>query len=67
MNFFYNPFSYNNFCNVRLFEAGVPAKTISQLFGHGSVSFTLDTYVSVLPDTKFEAINMLQSQMKSIL
>ncbi len=52
---------------TRLFEAGVPAKTISQLLGHGSVSFTLDTYVSVLPDTKFEAINMLQTQMKSIL
>ena len=46
---------------TRLFEAGVPAKTISQLLGHSSVSFTLDTYTHVLPDTKNEAIKVLES------
>lgn len=45
---------------TRLFEAGVPAKTISQLLGHASVAFTLDTYTHVLPNTKKEAIELLE-------
>lgn len=52
---------------TRLFEVGVPAKTISQLLGHSSVSFTLDVYVSVLPDSKVDAIKKLETHMKSIL
>jgi integrase len=44
---------------TRLFEIGVPAKTISKLLGHRSVAFTLDTYAHVLPEKKKEAIDML--------
>ena len=46
---------------TRLFERNVPAKTISQLLGHTSVSFTLDTYTHVLPNTKKQAIEVLES------
>jgi len=45
---------------TRLFEANIPAKTISQLLGHASVSFTLDTYAKVLPSTKKQAIEALE-------
>jgi len=45
---------------TRLFEANVPAKTISQLLGHASVSFTMDTYTHVLPSTKKQAIELLE-------
>ncbi|MDK2933586.1 MAG: hypothetical protein PWP27_1396 [Clostridiales bacterium] len=44
---------------TRLFERGVPEKTISDLLGHSSISFTLDTYTHVLPDTKQDAIKVL--------
>jgi chorismate mutase len=46
---------------TRLFERNVPAKTISQLRGHTSVPFTLDTYTHVLPNTKKQAIEVLES------
>lgn len=45
---------------TRLFEAGVLPKTISELLGHASVSFTLDTYTHVMPNTKKQAIDMLE-------
>jgi integrase len=44
---------------TRLFEAGVPAKTVSELLGHKNVSHTLDIYTHVLPDTKSEAVQKL--------
>ena len=50
---------------TRLFEAGIPAKTISQLLGHASVSFTLDTYTHVLPSTKKQAIEVLEQHSNS--
>jgi len=44
---------------TRLFERGVSAKTISELLGHSSVSFTLDTYAHVLPNNKIKAVRTL--------
>lgn len=46
---------------TRLFEKGAAAKTISELLGHASVSFTLDTYTHVMPNTKKQAIELLES------
>lgn len=37
---------------TRLLEAGVTPKTICELLGHASVSFTLETYAYVMPNTK---------------
>lgn len=51
---------------TRLFEAGVPAKTISLLLGHASVAFTLDTYTHVLPNTKKEAIELLEKSTATV-
>ena len=50
---------------TRLFEAGVQAKTISQLLGHSSVSFTLDIYTHILPSTKKLAIEALEQYSNS--
>lgn len=44
---------------TRLFENGVPAKTVSELLGHKNVSHTLDVYTHVMPETKSEAVKAL--------
>ena len=46
---------------TRLFELGVASKTVSELLGHKNVSHTLDVYTHVLPDTKNEAVQKLDS------
>lgn len=45
---------------TRLFEKGVPAKTVSELLGHTNVSHTLNIYTHVLPDMKSEAVKKLE-------
>ena len=44
---------------TRLFEKGVPAKTVSELLGNRNVSHTFDVYTHVMPDTKSEAVKAL--------
>lgn len=44
---------------TRLFELGVPAKTVSELLGHKNVAYTLNIYTHVLPEVKQEAVQKL--------
>lgn len=39
---------------TRALESGMDVKTLSQILGHSSVAFTLDTYAHVTEDLKFE-------------
>jgi integrase len=48
---------------TRLFEKGAAPKAISQLLGHASVSFTLDTYTHVAPSMKKTTIELLEKSM----
>lgn len=42
-----------------LFRKGVDAKTVSELLGHASVAFTLNTYVHLIEDQKKDAVNLI--------
>ena len=42
-----------------LFRKGVDAKTVSELLGHASVAFTLNTYVHLIEDQKSKAVNLI--------
>lgn len=42
-----------------LFRKGVDAKTVSELLGHASVAFTLNTYVHLIEDQKKNAVNLI--------
>lgn len=42
-----------------LFRKGVDAKTVSELLGHASVAFTLNTYVHLIEDQKSRAVNLI--------
>lgn len=42
-----------------LFRKGVDAKTVSELLGHASVAFTLNTYVHLIEDQKSNAVNLI--------
>lgn len=42
-----------------LFRKGVDAKTVSELLGHASVAFTLNTYVHLIEDQKKNAVSLL--------
>ena len=44
---------------TRLLEKGANIKAVSQILGHKSIQITLDTYAHVLPDLKFDTINLL--------
>lgn len=44
---------------TRLFEIGVPAKTIQTLLGHSEIATTLDIYTHVMREKKIEVIDML--------
>ncbi|MDP4182331.1 MAG: tyrosine-type recombinase/integrase [Bacillota bacterium] len=44
---------------TRALEVGIPAKTVSEILGHSSVSFTLDVYSHVLPYIKKAAMEKL--------
>ena len=42
-----------------LFRKGVDAKTVSELLGHASVAFTMNTYVHLIEDQKSKAVNLI--------
>ena len=44
---------------TRLFEAGVPPKTVQVLMGHYDISITMDIYTHVMESTKLEAVDKL--------
>ena len=46
---------------TRLFEKGVPPKTVQTLLGHSDIEITLNIYTEVMEDKKVEAINELES------
>jgi len=43
---------------TRLFEAGVPPKTVQALMGHYDISITMDIYTHV-KDSKLEAVDKI--------
>ena len=46
---------------TRLFEKGVPPKTVQTLLGHSDIEITLNIYTQVMENKKVEAINELES------
>lgn len=42
-------------------QAGVPPKVVSEMLGHSSVAFTLDTYAHVLPNMQDDAAASMQA------
>ncbi len=44
---------------TRLFEAGIPVKTVQVLLGHSNMSTTMNIYTHVMEDTKVEAIDKI--------
>lgn len=56
---------YRKFHNLRhtyatkLFEAGVPLKTVSELLGHSNISITANIYTHVMPKEKITAAEKL--------
>ena len=49
---------------TRLFEKGIPAKTVQVLLGHSDISTTLNTYTHVLDETKENAIETISYMFK---
>lgn len=46
---------------TKLFEKGVPLKTVSELLGHSSIDITADIYTHVMPKEKTNAVEKLNS------
>jgi len=44
---------------TRLFELGVPSKTVQTLLGHSKVSTTMDIYTHVIPEKQYEGIDKI--------
>ena len=49
---------------TRLFENGVPPKTVQTILGHSDISTTLNIYTHVMKDTKDKAIDKLNFLFK---
>ncbi len=45
---------------TRLFEAGVPIKTVQSLMRHSNSATTLDIYTHVMPEKKAQAVELLE-------
>ncbi len=46
-------------CATKLFEAGVPIKTVQTMLGHASIAVTEKIYIEVMPEQKQKAANEL--------
>jgi site-specific recombinase XerD len=44
---------------TKLFEAGVPLKTVSMLLGHARINITADTYTRVMPKEKTISVDKI--------
>jgi hypothetical protein len=51
-------------CASLLLAAGTDVKVVSERLGHGSTSFTMDTYQHVLPGLQQDAANRLRDILK---
>ena len=51
--------------STRALEGAVDIKTVSEILGHKSVSFTMDTYMHVLLDTKRNALENVAAFVKA--
>ena len=46
---------------TRLFEAGVPIKTVQALLGHKDMTTTMNIYTHVMPEQKTQAVDKINS------
>ena len=46
---------------TRLFEAGIPPKTVQHLMGHSDIETTMNIYTHVMEDQKLEAVDKINS------
>lgn len=46
---------------TRLFEAGVPPKTVQALMGHANIDVTMNIYTHVMEETKVEAVEQIDN------
>lgn len=46
---------------TRLFEAGIPPKTVQHLMGHSDIETTMNIYTHVMKEQKLEAIDKINS------
>lgn len=46
---------------TRLFESGVPPKTVQSLMGHSDITLTLNIYTQVMSEVKFEAVDKINN------
>lgn len=44
---------------TRLFEAGVPVKTVQKLMGHSDITTTMNIYTHVMPEEKSKAVDKI--------
>lgn len=51
---------------TRLFERGVPLKTVQKLLGHASIKITADIYTHVMRTEKIEAVEKLNDLFNNI-
>lgn len=47
-----------------LFQSGADIKTVQELLGHADINTTSQIYVHVFPETKKEAVNLLDEKLK---
>lgn len=46
---------------TRLFEAGIPPKTVQHLMGHSDIETTMNIYTHVMKEQKLEAVDKINS------
>ncbi|MBK1811567.1 site-specific integrase [Clostridium sp. YIM B02505] len=51
---------------TKLFEQGIPLKTVSQLLGHSNIEITANIYTHVIPKQKVDAVEKLNYMFKSL-
>lgn len=49
---------------TRLFELGVPPKTVQHLMGHADIETTMNIYTKVMPEQKVKAVDKINSIFK---
>jgi integrase len=59
--------SLRNTYATRLFEAGVPLKTVQKLLGHSSLTTTKKIYISVMPKEKYNVVDKLNAMFEGVV